>query len=291
MKKGENPRMHEKKHGGDWKQFKRFFKQVNLSWRRIILALIISIVYYAAVSFVPGKTLNRMFAGQAKDMELQVTDKMVTTITKARDYYMLLAENDIYEAKTLLLATGVVSGKGLKGETTLLGHGVSYCATCDGFLYKGKTIAVLCADSRYEHEVEYLAGMAKQVYLHTPYKNCTVSCANVTCLDKPMKEILGDKRVNGIVLSDGREVSVDGVFILRNAVAPALLLRGLAMEGSHIVTDRTMATNYEGCFAAGDCTGTPYQIAKAVGEGNIAAHSMITYLAEREKESTGGKRE
>ena len=64
---------------------------------------------------------------------------------------------------------------------------------------------------------------------------------------------------------------------------PAPLLRGLAVEGSDIVVNRHMATNKPGCFAAGDCAGRPYQLAKAVGEGNVAAHSIAAYLAALEK--------
>ena len=238
---------------------------------------------YPGISLVSGGELNRLFARQAEEMGLAVTEKMVTTITKAKSHYMLLAENEVYEARTLLLATGVVSARGLKGEQEMLGRGVSYCATCDGFLYRGKNIAVYCADQRYEHEVEYLAEMAEKVYLYAPYRDCAVERSNVTRLDQAIKEVQGDKRVNAVVLSDGQKIAVDGVFFLRNAVAPGVLLPGLAMDGAHILVDRSMATNYEGCYAAGDCTGTPYQIAKAVGEGNVAAHSMIAYLADTEK--------
>jgi NADPH-dependent glutamate synthase beta subunit-like oxidoreductase len=84
-------------------------------------------------------------------------------------------------------------------------------------------------------------------------------------------------------LTDGTEIALSGVFVLRNAVAPGTLLRGLAIDGSDIVVDRHMATNKPGCFAAGDCTGRPYQLAKAVGEGNVAAHSIVEYLAALEK--------
>lgn len=242
------------------------------------------IANYPGVGLVDGRTLNHLFAKQAEEMELKVIDKMVTAITKAKNHYILLAENDVYEAKTLLLATGVVSGRGLKGEQELLGRGVSYCATCDGFLYRGKSIAVLCSDKHYEHEVEYLAGMANQIYLYAAYKECTVNLPNVTRLDKAIGEIRGDKHVYGIILADGAEVEVDGVFLFRNALAPAALLPGLMMDGPHIVVDRTMATSYKGCYAAGDCTGRPYQIAKAVGEGNTAAHSIIACLSDIEKE-------
>ncbi len=99
------------------------------------------------------------------------------------------------------------------------------------------------------------------------------------CLPSPIKQVEGEKRVSGLTLVDGSSVPVDGFFCLRSAVAPATLLPGLAMDGPHIVVDRGMNTNLLGCYAAGDCTGRPYQIAKAVGEGNIAAHSIVEYLA------------
>ena len=88
----------------------------------------------------------------------------------------------------------------------------------------------------------------------------------------------GSLKVNMLTLSDGTELAVDGLFVLRDAIAPATLLPGLEVCKGQIVADRTMATNIPGCFACGDCTGAPYQYAKAIGEGNVAAHSIIRYL-------------
>ena len=73
-------------------------------------------------------------------------------------------------------------------------------------------------------------------------------------------------------------LDIDGMFILRGAVTPKTLVHGLKIEDGHIMTGRDCTTNIKGIFAAGDCTGRPYQIAKAVGEGNIAAHSAVEYL-------------
>lgn len=238
------------------------------------------IANYPGMGFVTGQELNQRMEAHREEMELAITDRMVTNITKTKKGYMLLAENEIYEAKTLLLATGVITAKEFEGEAELLGRGVSYCATCDGFLYKEKTLAVFCAAPRYEHEVEYLAGLADKVYLQTSYGEAGIDLSDVERLDKPIRKILGEERVSGVELADGSERNVDGVFILRNAVAPATLLPGLALDGVHIVVDRMQATNHPGCYAAGDCTGRPYQIAKAVGEGNVAAHSILKYLAE-----------
>ncbi|MCD8149491.1 MAG: NAD(P)/FAD-dependent oxidoreductase [Clostridiales bacterium] len=236
------------------------------------------IANYPGLGMISGAELNRRFAEQAAQMDLSLTDRMVTTILPMGESFQLLAENEIYEAKTLLLATGAVSGKGFPGEAEFLGRGVSYCATCDGFLYKGKTIAVFCQDPRYEHEVEYLAGLAEKVYYYMPYSGGEFGMPNVRRLPKPIKEVTGDRKVSAIHLKDGSEIAVDGLFCLRNAVAPTALLPGLQMDGAHIAVDRNTRTNLPGCFAAGDCTGRPYQIAKAVGEGNVAAHTILDFL-------------
>lgn len=236
------------------------------------------IANYPGFDMITGKELNSKFLAQIDSLGIEITEKMVTNITSTRKGYMLLADNEIYDAKSVIFAVGAVTGKGLEGEENLLGRGVSYCATCDGFLYKGKTISVFCGAKRYEHEVKYLADLADKVYLYTPYKDCEINLDNVEILHKPMKKICGENRVEAISLTDGTKISVDGVFFLRNAVKPATLLSGLETDGANIKVDRNCQTNKKGCFAAGDCTGRPYQITKAVGEGNIAAHSVLEFL-------------
>lgn len=237
------------------------------------------IANYAGFETISGKELNDRFRNQINSSGLELTDKMVTQISKFGNEFMVLADNDIYKAKTVLLTVGAVSGKGIKNELELLGHGVSYCATCDGFLYKDKSIAVYCGAKRYEHEVEYLAEIADRVYLYANYET-GIDLPNVEILDKPMKSVVGENKVTGIELTDGRIIDVDGAFFLRSAVAPATILNGLEMNGAHIVVNRDCETNIAGCYAAGDCTGRPYQIAKAVGEGNVAAHSITKYVAD-----------
>lgn len=236
------------------------------------------IANYAGFEPIGGKELNDRFRAQIKTAGLVLTDKMVTQITKSRNGFSVLADNELYKAKTVLLAVGSVPPKGIINEQEMLGRGVSYCATCDGFLYKGKTIAVFCGAQRYEHEVEFLAETAEKLYLYTTYES-TFTHPNIEILTKPMKAVLGENRVEGIELTDGKKIKTDGAFFLRSSVAPATIFKGLEMNGAHISVNRNCETNKEGCFAAGDCTGRPYQIAKAVGEGNIAAHGIIEYLA------------
>ena len=237
------------------------------------------IANYAGFEPLSGKELNERFRNQIKTCGLSLTDRMVTKISRSKDVFSVVAGNDIFKAKTVLLSIGSVPSKGIENEAALLGHGVSYCATCDGFLYEGKTIAVYCGSKRYEHEVAYLAEISDKVYLSAGYKDIDIDLPNVELLGKPMKAVIGNDKVSGILLADGTEIQVDGAFFLRSAVAPSSVLNGLELNGAHIVVDRSCKTNIEGCFAAGDCTGRPYQIAKAVGEGNIAAHSIVKYLS------------
>jgi thioredoxin reductase (NADPH) len=196
-------------------------------------------------------------------------------------YYTVMAENQFFETESIILATGVVLANQYPGEAEFVGRGVSYCATCDGALYKGKTIAVVSAAKRFEHEIVFLTELAEKVYLFPYYKDCEIEKENVEIIKKPIQEIKGGFRVEELKIDDNQSLAVDGVFIMRSAIAPTTLLGKLQVEDGHIQVNRQMATNVKGIFAAGDCTGKPYQYAKAVGEGNVAAHSVIQYLGEK----------
>ncbi len=238
------------------------------------------IANYPGVALVAGRDLNKLFKEQIKEAGLEITDKMVTQITAGRKGFSILGDNEIYTAKAVLLATGSVSAKPMPGEAELLGMGVSYCATCDGFLYKNKTIAVHCTSKRYEHEVAYLAELAEHVYLSVTYPDCEIDLPNVEKLPGIIKSVQGQGKVANVELTDGSMREVEGLFILRTSVAPTALISGIEMEGPDIVVNRRMETSKKGIYAAGDCTGRPYQITKATGEGNVAAHSIIEYLSE-----------
>lgn len=235
---------------------------------------------YPGLPMASGVQMQESFRAQLEEMEIPITDKTVTGIFNMGTHYGILCNQELFEAKTVLLCTGVEAVKPIPGELEYVGRGVSYCATCDGFLYKDKTIGVLCTDKDLEHEIEYLAGFAQKVYLIPLYKNVEVKAENVEILRNKPLEILGSGKVSGIRFADA-EYPVDGVFMLKQAVTPSVLLYGLECSEGHILVDRACRTNLEGCFAAGDCTGKPYQYAKAVGEGNVAAHSIVQYLAQK----------
>lgn len=235
---------------------------------------------YPGLPAVSGKEMAKIFHTQAESMGLEIIDAMVNSIMSFGTHYALMAGSDFYEAKTVILATGVTSVGTLPGESQLVGMGVSYCATCDGGLYKDKTIAVICSAKRFEHEVQFLAQLAKTVYFFPTYSDPDPIAENVIVMTTRATAVLGERKVSGISCKDGSSIAIDGVFCLRDAISLATLLPGLATDNGHIAVDRSMATNLPGVFAAGDCTGRPYQYVKAAGEGNIAAHSAIAYLAE-----------
>lgn len=243
------------------------------------------ITNYPGLVGVTGEKLYKKFVEQVHANELTIEEKTVTNIMKNGDNFMVLADNQIYNAKSLILAVGVMSAKLIKGEDEYLGSGVSYCATCDGMLYKDKNIAVIANDTKYEHEVKYLGKLASKLYYFPMYKADEEIFDDdvIKRTDGYIKEIVGSKttfgaRVTGAKLSDDTMLEVDGVFILRNAIAPSKLMPELKTFDGHIEVDRNCATSVEGCYAAGDCTGRPYQYTKAVGEGNVAAHAVIEYL-------------
>lgn len=235
---------------------------------------------YPGLPDVTGQQMRQAFATQLDAMDIAVTDKTVTGIYHMGTHYGILCNQELFEAKTIILATGVEAVKPIEGELEYVGRGVSYCATCDGFLYKGKTIAVLCTTKDLEHEIKYLADLADKVYLIPLYKDAAVYGENIEILMEKPRRITGNMKAETLEFA-GREISVDGIFMLKQAVTPSVLLYGLECQEGHITVDRRCRTNLPGCFAAGDCTGRPYQYVKAAGEGNVAAHSVVEYLADK----------
>lgn len=232
---------------------------------------------YPGLPNITGEELNARMREHLNSMEIEITDERITGIYKMKDKFTLLADRKMFDARAVILCLGAETIKPLPNERELLGRGVSYCATCDGMLYKDKKIAVFCDNADSEEEVEYLSELASEVYYSHRFES-KIDKANVSHLKPRITAVIGDGNVSGIELADGTKLDVDGVFFIKQAVAADVLLNKLEVEQGSIVVDRNMQTSIDGCFAAGDCTGTPYQIAKAVGEGNVAAHSAMKWL-------------
>jgi thioredoxin reductase (NADPH) len=232
---------------------------------------------YPGIPMVKGSDLAAAFRDHLDRAGIAITEKRVGAVYAMGDYFALQIGEEMAEARAVILATGVVQANPLPGEKELLGRGVSYCATCDAPLYRGKTAAVIGYSPREEAEAAFLSEVCSEVTYFPMYKEETAL---------PEKVRVIREKATGIAQEDGRRVvqtekgtyAADGVFVLREAVAPDTLVPGLEADGPHVRVNRKMETSLPGVFACGDLTGTPYQYIKAAGEGNVAAISAAAYI-------------
>ena len=212
-----------------------------------------SIQNYLGLPDIPGAQLAEAYKKHLDAMGIEITEDKINAVYAMGDFFALQgAQNVMYEAETVILATGVVAGKPLPGEEELLGRGVSYCATCDAALYRGKSAVVIGYGKGEEAEAEFLAELADKVYYVPVYKKDDALPEELRNGIEIVKGVpQGVERTEaGVRLAlDGGELVTDGVFILREAVAPGQLVPGLATEGPHIIVNRKMETNLPGCFA------------------------------------------
>ena len=212
---------------------------------------------YLGVPNVSGGELMRRFAGHTTREDMDAICEQALSAVRIGSKWMVSAGDKVFESRTVVYAGGIVRGSLFPGEEEFLGKGVSYCTTCDGMLYKGKKVVVI--------ETYDTTGKDASFLKH-------VGC-DVRRFIQPKKvEIKGDERVNAVVVN-GEEVETDGVFIIRQSFPATSLFPDVETDGKFIKVDRQMRTNLPGLYAAGDCTGTPFQIAKAVGEGLVAGLS------------------
>ena len=212
-----------------------------------------------------------------KQMDISIQPKKAAMIYSMGDHFSIQAGDELVESSTVILATGVSFDKTFPGEETFLGRGVSYCATCDAPLYRDKTVAVIGYGTESEREAEFLAESAKKVLYFPMYDMENSLSETIEIIHQKPVEIIGSLKADTVRCQE-QDYSVDGIFVLRESIAPAHLVPGLQMEGNHVAVNLQMETNLPGCFACGDLAGRPYQYIKSAGQGNIAALSAVAYL-------------
>ena len=190
--------------------------------------------------------------------------------------FSLTVGSQVHQGRALILAPGVVRAAKYPGEAEYLGRGVSYCATCDGMLYRNRPVTVVGLAPDAPQEANYLHSLGCQVVYVAPRQPQGLNEA-IPYVKAGRLAIRGERTVTGLE-ADGALLPCAGVFILRRAVAPTDLLPALETKEGVIKVDRRMAASVPGVFAAGDCTGGPLQVSKAVGEGHVAALSACEYL-------------
>ena len=232
---------------------------------------------YLGLYDVDGRQMMEQFLSHARAMGVVPEKGKAANILPMGEYFLLNVDGEMVEAKTVILATGVSSAKEIPGERELLGRGVSYCATCDGMLYRGKSAVVWGLSPEAAKEANFLQEIGVSVTFVSASAFREGLAEQIPYLSGAVKQVSGKEKVEA-VLVNGQELPADGLFILRNSIAPAALVEELVLEEGYIKVNHKMETNVPGLYAAGDCTGKPLQVSKAVGEGLIAAQMAAAYL-------------
>ena len=229
--------------------------------------------YYGFDQPVSGAELERRCVEGAKRLGVKFVSGEAVGITYTDRLTVETLAGD-YPADAVILATGASrAAPRLPGLAELEGHGVSWCATCDAFFYRGKDVAVLGSGEYALHEVQALLPVVKSVTLLTNGAALTAQFPpEVQVLSGKVEALLGEKTLSGVRLADGSELAVSGVFVALGVAGSTALARkiGAAVEGDRILVDHRMQTTVPGLYAAGDCTGGMLQVAKAVYEGALA---------------------
>lgn len=238
--------------------------------------------YFGFPDPVTGAYLLEQGRAQAARLGVTLVETEVTGIEYADEGFTVKTIDGSYPAKAIVLATGAPRAvPKIAGIADFEGHGVSYCAVCDAFFYRGKSVAVLGQGEYAIEEARTLLPVAASVTLLTNGQQPPEGLpANLLVDTRPVAAAAGDDKIGRIEFTEGDSLAIDGLFIAYGTAGSADFARklGAMTEGSRIQTDAAMATGVPGLFAAGDCTGGMLQIAKAVHDGAAAAMTAVKHM-------------
>lgn len=240
--------------------------------------------YYGFAEPISGKELYEQGLANAKRLGCTVKEEEVIGVSFLNTLAVQTTEAT-YEAEAVILATGASrTAPKIDGLARLEGHGVSYCAICDAFFYRGKNVAVIGSGEYALHEAQTLLPVAGSVTMLTNGAPLTVEVPESIAVDtRKIVSIDGEDTVSGVTFADGETLAADGVFVAVGVASSADLARklGALTEGNRIVTNENGETNLPGLYAAGDCTGGLLQIAEAVAKGAKAGLAAVRFLREQ----------
>ena len=237
--------------------------------------------YYGFLS-QGGIELQKVGENQAENLGIEIKREEVMNISY-NENFIVETLNFEYETKIVVIATGNSRKKSnIKGLKEFEGRGVSYCATCDGFFYQGKNVAVLGNREYAIHEAQNLLPIAKKVILLTNGEQLVEKRHEGIEVDEnKIREFRGTNSIEQVEFEDNTIKKIDGVFIALGTASSSDLAKKIGImldEKENIKVNNKMETNVKGIYACGDCTGGIFQVAKAVYEGMVAGMSIIQYL-------------
>lgn len=240
--------------------------------------------YYGFENGISGANLYESGIKQAKNIGIDLKQEEVIKIEIVKDEFRVSTNIDEYKAKALVLSTGNRKNKPqINGIEKFEGKGVSYCAVCDAFFYRNRSVAVLGSGNYALSETNELMHVVDKVKILTNGENAPEFRAdNVEIETKPVKQILGNEKVEEVEFEDGTKIKTDGIFIAQGVAGSLEFARklGVITRKNEIVVNENMETNIKGLYACGDCTGGILQVSKSVYEGTKAALQIIKYIRE-----------
>lgn len=239
-----------------------------------------------------GPDLAFKFYNHAIENDVEIVSDDIINVTKKDQLFVIQSDDEEYLAKTIIVASGTTDKKlDLVNANKFEHHGISYCAVCDGPLYKNKDVAVLGGGNSALEEALYLTNITSKVYLihrrneFRGDKKVIEQIENnpkiILKLSLTIEELIGDKSLEQIKLNNGEVINVSALFPYIGQIPNTQFLsfKNLCNENGYIIVNNNMDTNVPGLFAAGDVTNQKLkQVVTATSDGAIAATSVIEYL-------------
>ncbi len=259
----------------------------------------LEVANYPAIAKISGLDFAKNLYTQVEDLGAEFEFEKVEQISRKSGSFVVKTEDDSYATRAVIVATGAKKRRlGLAKEEQLIGRGVSYCATCDGNFFKDKTVAVVGGGNTAFEDAEYLAKLAKKVYLIHRREEFRADAKNVEklrqqknvefILNATVEELYGDEKLTGVRLSKqgaSEELFIDGLFVAIGQTPANIEFKDLLAldENGYVVAGENCHTNIDGIFVAGDNrTKGLRQLVTAVNDGAIAATEVVKYLDKEE---------
>lgn len=235
---------------------------------------------YLGFETISGEELNENFKKTLASQDVERSNEKVQQIYAMGDYFAIILKGDqMIEATSVIVATGIELKKDLIGEDKFFGKGVSYCATCDASFYKGKEVVLIGYNEESVEEANYTAEVVDKLTYINMYKENPELNDNIEVINGEVPvEFIGEENPTTLKFKSGKEINADGFFIIRDSSKPERLVPSIKTDEEHIIIDKNCHTNIRGLYAAGDIAGRPYQINKAAGEGQVAALDAAKYI-------------
>lgn len=241
---------------------------------------------YYGVGSISGAELYRNGIEQARALGVEIRNEEVLHIAMQADFsYAVKTAEGEYQGAALILATGNKKIRpNIKGVEAFEGKGISYCAICDGFFYRKKTVAVLGSGDYALSEAGDLENIVEKLYILTDGSPAPET-DKYEIITKKIAEVQGDGRLGSVLFEDGTSLELNGLFVALGVAGGADFAKklGVSLEGDSIKVNPDMSTNAPGVFACGNVTGGLLQICKAVYEGAEAGLCAVNYLKTKEK--------